>query len=530
VSANLLLRRTEPLSTRGPSTAGDLPADVLAAYTRRLIVAMLVTAGIFVVTASMYLTVLSEFGSPMSKALALVVIVVSGGLSLVLWRGVSTQRQVELIGAGYELFVVFILAFMEYSRIPVHEHTVPLDTVSWSCVGIVFFPFLVPMNARKTLVVALTAASLHPVALWVAAASLQIEVPSNEVVTSYFMPQYICAFVAAIPAHVLYHLGGAVKQARRLGSYELIEELGKGGMGEVWRARHRLLARPAAIKLIRPEVLDARDDATRTTFLERFEREAQATAALESPHTVELYDFGVASDGTLFYVMELLSGLDFESLVKRHGPLPPARVVYLLRQVCESLYEAHERGLVHRDIKPANLMVGRRGRHLDFVRVLDFGLVKHQDMLVEEDAAKLTADGVVTGTPAYLPPEALSGSHPIGSGSDLYSLGCVAYWLLTGRLVFEADSPMKIAFAHATEDPTPPSEVSEVPIPPALDHIVMQLLAKSPDDRPASALELLTALESCSEVEAWTPEAAEKWWGLHAPEVVQPAPVADHGG
>ena len=191
-------------------------------------------------------------------------------------------------------------------------------------------------------------------------------------------PSYACAFVAVVPARVLQRIGRRLREAQDLGSYHLVERLGAGGMGEVWRAEHRLLARDAAIKLVRPEVLGARDENEARLTLKRFEREAQATAALSSPHTIQVFDFGITQDGTFYYVMELLAGRDLESLVREFGPLPPNRVLYLLRQVCHSLADAHARGLVHRDIKPANIYVCRMGLEYDFAKVLDFGLVKIQ--------------------------------------------------------------------------------------------------------------------------------------------------------
>ena len=192
-------------------------------------------------------------------------------------------------------------------------------------------------------------------------------------------PSYACAFVVVVPAKVLHRISRRLKEAQELGSYHLIEQLGHGGMGEVWRAEHRLLARDAAIKLVRPEVLGARSEEEAQRVLRRFEREAQATAALRSPHTIQVFDFGITQEGTFYYVMELLVGRDLESLVREFGPLPAERTIYLLRQVCHSLADAHARGLVHRDIKPANIYVCRMGLDYDFAKVLDFGLVKIRD-------------------------------------------------------------------------------------------------------------------------------------------------------
>ena len=234
-----------------------------------------------------------------------------------------------------------------------------------------------------------------------------------------------------------------------MGSYHLEDLLGKGGMGEVWKATHRFLARSAAVKLIMPSALGAKDEAAAQVTLRRFEREAQTTASLRSPHTIELYDFGVSRDGTFYYVMELLDGLDLQTLVAKHGPQPPERVVFLLRQACHSLYEAHKAGLVHRDIKPANIFMCRYGTDLDFVKVLDFGIVKREQMAGKEEA-QLTAVGMISGTPAYLAPEMALAEGPTDGRADLYALGCVGYWLLTGQLVFDKANAMAMVVAHST--------------------------------------------------------------------------------
>ena len=242
-------------------------------------------------------------------------------------------------------------------------------------------------------------------------------------------------------------------------------------------------------------------------MLTRFEQEAQATALLRSPHTVEVYDFGRSSDGSFYYVMELLDGLDLQKLVDVHGPMPASRVVYILRQVCHSLGEAHAAGMVHRDIKPANIFVCRYGSDFDFVKVLDFGLVKKQKFV--EDAA-LTQKGQFLGTPAFFAPEMALDSE-IDGRADIYSLGCVAYWLLTGSLVFEADNLMALAAKHLQEEPVPPSGRTEMEIPGDLEDVVMACLRKSPGDRPHSAAELANRLAAC-DIADWTTHEAKSWW------------------
>jgi DNA-binding NtrC family response regulator len=305
-----------------------------------------------------------------------------------------------------------------------------------------------------------------------------------------------------------------------VGSYRLISPLGSGGMGEVWLAKHRLLARPAAVKLIRQEV---QPGAAREQLVRRFQREAQVTSRLRSPHTVQLYDFGVNDSGGFYYVMELLRGLDLQQIVNRFGPQVPERVIMLLRQACRSLAEAHEHGLVHRDIKPANLFVARLGTEYDYLKVLDFGIVKDQPGSGGHDpqgATLLTAPNLVQGTPAFMAPEVVFAEHPIDGRTDLYSLACAAYWALTGQLLFPASTPAQMLLHHAQTPPALPSEVSELPIPRDLEVALMQCLEKDPAKRPSSALELESRLARIRCADPWTDDRARAWWAAHAPDVV----------
>jgi hypothetical protein len=319
--------------------------------------------------------------------------------------------------------------------------------------------------------------------------------------------------LATITSRVTYGLRRQVAEANELGQYVLEEKIGGGGMGEVWRARHRLLIRPAAIKLIRPQMSGDRE-----LLFRRFEREARATAALKSPHTVQLYDFGSTEDGRLYYVMELLDGLDLDTLVRQYGPLPPERVVHILRQVCSSLQDAHGNGLVHRDIKPANVVVSRAGTTFDFAKVLDFGLVKlHTARKADDDAVTLTAEGSTSGTPAFMAPEVVLGVAETDHRVDLYALGCVGYWLLTGKLIFEGRSVVEVMFHHAHTPPPRPSTRAELPIPAPLEDLVMECLEKDPARRPASAEAMSTRLDAVSLGSAWTVERAERWWEMHRP-------------
>jgi len=248
----------------------------------------------------------------------------------------------------------------------------------------------------------------------------------------------------------------------------------------------------------------------------RFQREAQVTAGLRSPHTVQLYDFGVNDSGSFYYVMELLEGLDLHQIVTRFGPHPAERVTMLLRQACRSLAEAHEHGLVHRDIKPANLFITRLGSEYDYVKVLDFGIVKDRP---GPDATILTSEGILQRTPAFMAPELISGGRVDGR-ADLYSLGCTAYWGLTGQLVFQASSPTQMLLHHLQRSPVRPSELSELPIPSDLEAILMMCLEKDPGARPSSALDLEARLARVSCTGVWTDGKARAWWELHAPDLV----------
>ena len=322
----------------------------------------------------------------------------------------------------------------------------------------------------------------------------------------------------------------ATERAVELGSYRLVACLGKGGMGEVWRAEHRLLAREAAIKLIGAELMRG----THTAEIQaRFKREAQTIASLRSRNTVELFDYGVTQDGTFFYVMELLDGIDLETLVERYGAQRPSRVVPLLIQACNSLAEAHDAGLVHRDIKPANIFVCRAADEVDVVKVLDFGLVlagsddaearppELRDTALPgvrtEGDLRLTRAGTYLGTPTFIAPEQALGNGVDGR-ADLYALGCVAWWLLTGRLVFPDSDPMAQLSAHLTRAPPPLRPLADPRLPQALEELIVACLHKNPEERPADARLVAEALRKISfeDGDAWTLQESRGWWRAHA--------------
>jgi len=385
--------------------------------------------------------------------------------------------------------------------------------ITWTPPVILIFAALMPASPWKMAVAGFVAASMDPLGMVLGQAEGVYHFGPLYRAFLMHYPNYLLLGVAVVISQVVTRLGKEVAKEREMGSYRLGELLGRGGMGEVYRATHRMLARPAAIKLIHPEVLAAQDRRNAGLAVARFKREADAAAKLRSPHTVELYDFGETEDGTLYFVMELLEGMDLETLVRKEGPLPQQRVIHILREVCDSLEEAHASGLVHRDIKPANLHVGRVGLKHDFVKVLDFGLVK--SVLPASEDSMATAAGLTPGTPAYLAPEMALGEHCDGR-ADLYALGCVAYYLLTGQLVFQAANGLQMITKHIQEVPVPPSQRTELDVAPELDRVVLACLAKKPEDRPQSASELDRMLSEI-EIEPWSEEAATQWWRTHQP-------------
>ena len=389
--------------------------------------------------------------------------------------------------------------------------------LSWVAVWVVLFTVVVPTPPRRAVLAALASVSSIPViiGLSIALGTTSLRVEPVKFFFGLVFPYLLVVAMAYVGARVVYQLGTEVKRARELGSYRLVEKLGEGGMGEVWRARHRMLSRPAAIKLIRPSAIGNGHAGVSAEAIRRFQREAEVIARLRSPHTVELFDFGIADDGAFYYVMELLDGLDADSLLRRFGPTPPERAIYLLRQICHSLSEAQSCGLVHRDIKPANIFLCRYGEEYDFVKVLDFGIVGAVREVADPSLMD-TRENAVRGTPAFIAPEQAMGGK-VDWRADIYATGCVAYWLLTGQFVFTADTAMGLLLQHAQTPPTRPSARTEMPIPQALDDLVLSCLAKDPAKRPQSARELSFRLADVEGVGAWTQDRAREWWLMHQP-------------
>ncbi|MFN0055609.1 MAG: serine/threonine-protein kinase [Planctomycetales bacterium] len=312
----------------------------------------------------------------------------------------------------------------------------------------------------------------------------------------------IAAALAIFASFTLNGLRRELHDVRQLGQYRLLDKLGEGGMGAVYLAEHQLLKRPCALKLINADLEE------NEIAVARFEREVQSAASLSHPNTIEVYDYGRADDGTFYYVMEYLAGLSIADLVRQEGELPAGRTVYLARQVCGALAEAHRMGLVHRDLKPANIFVAILGGQCDVAKVLDFGLVKQEN---PQDGKQLTADYTVSGTPQFMSPEQARGERNIDGRADLYAVGAILYYMLTGRPPFERESAMSLMIAHASEPVRPPTQLNSR-IPQDLEAVILKCLAKAPADRYEDAKVLATALEQCRCASEWSQSQAEAWW------------------
>jgi eukaryotic-like serine/threonine-protein kinase len=322
---------------------------------------------------------------------------------------------------------------------------------------------------------------------------------------------------ATYGTHVINSLRVEAFEARQVGQYRLVRPIGSGGMGEVYLAEHQMMKRPVAIKLIRPS------KAADKQALARFEREVRATAKLSHWNTIEIFDYGRADDGTFYYVMEYLPGLSLGDLVEKHGPIPPARAIHLLMQTCDALSEAHSHGLIHRDIKPGNVFAAQRGGVYDVAKLLDFGLAK--PISTDSVPVQLTQEGSITGSPLYMSPEQTLGDSEPDERCDIYSLGAVAYYLLTGRPPFEGDKAIKVILAHAHEAVVPPSR-HRPDLPSDLERVVLRCLAKNPAERYASAAALRRALSECESAGDWTDRDAANWWHAHGQSDLQAEALA----
>jgi serine/threonine-protein kinase len=374
--------------------------------------------------------------------------------------------------------------------------------VRWVLLIIIYGVFIPNTWRRCALVV--TCLGLVPLILTPLAALLHGHFRYTVPVLPDFLAIGLTAIIVAVfGSHRIRVLHEQAFEAKQLGQYRLKERLGAGGMGEVFLAEHVLLRRPCAIKLIRP------DQAGDPTNLQRFEREVQTMATLTHWNTVEIYDYGHSEEGAFYYVMEYLPGLNLEKLIDRHGPAPAERAIHFLRQVCRALHEAHAVGLLHRDIKPSNIIACERGQVFDVVKLLDFGLVQESDMA--KNADRLTVQGTILGSPPYMSPEQAAGRDKLDARSDIYSLGAVAYYLLTGQPPFPRETAMMMLMAHAYEPVIPLHKLRDA-IPSDLEAIVLRCLEKDPARRFQNAACLEKALAQCEAAGLWTDEMAAAWW------------------
>jgi eukaryotic-like serine/threonine-protein kinase len=495
----------------------ELHGDVVGPAVERLAGIALVAAlvlGIYLVA------VLALVTHDRSSLVTLLGVAIGASLAIYGVTRIRTLRPqlVTDLGFGYLFVLSLVLGLIRHSE--PWPATEVVRQVSPVVIPILAFGALIPASPRRALVVSLVAAAMDPLAMLMALSGAE-RPPLREMALLFASP-FIAALLAQRISRVVYRLSEGIVKAQEVGSYHLVEQLGVGGMAEVWRANHRMLARPAAVKLIRPKVLIEHGPQGSERLLRLFAREARATASLTSPHTIQVFDFGVTREGAFYYVMELLNGLDLKTLVERFGPQPSERVAALLIQACHSLQEAHAENFVHRDVKPANIFACHLGGEYDFVKVLDFGLVLDRHPTAEE----LEDEKRFVGTPAVMAPEMVRFQAPVDARADIYALGCVGYWLLTGKRVFDAGTRHDLLVMHAHQKPLPPSKRAETPMHEGLEAVIMSCLEKNPNRRPQTARELADALRALTFEHPWSEERSRLWWRKHRPENEKPLPSA----
>ena len=553
-SHGLTLAKERPATPTGSAPArarNKLDQDLLEQAGQRLVWTCLCYAGVWGIYLLIHVAGIADHDDQLLTRVAIVSMVMGISVAALAQSGRLSPVRILDLALVFEFLSSVTVAVSEYwgvfsataatwpgmvglallERLDlVHISKLVLGGISWVGAWILFFPLLVPNEPRKVFVASLAAATAIPMTILLSFLVNGIAKPFADkgglILFLASLSPYLCAIMAWIGARVVQSFASELCRARELGSYRLVRKLGQGGMGEVWLAEHRMLARPAAIKLIRASKLEGSSAPDSENARRRFEREAQATAALSSPHAVHLHDYGAAPDGTFYYVMELLDGLDLATLVSQFGPVPPERAAHFLRQACHALGEAHDAGLIHRDVKPANLYACRYGRDYDFIKVLDFGLVKPIHARDKADA-QLTGDQSVMGTPAYIAPEIISGSGEINGRVDIYGLGCVAYFLIAGQPVFEAEGFMQLMVSHLQKVPVPPSHRSPYPIPESFERLVLRCLEKDPARRPQTPDELSAELAACEFPEPWSDERARAWWRRHRPRPGETASAPD---
>ena len=518
-SGGVLKRAQHRSAAGGARTRARIADDVAEQGARRIgtiaILIAVTVAGVVILQHALQPDMAAAQQNALFRVSALFLVL--AGASLAALQRTKLVSAQDLLDLGLVLQVAgsFALALMEnaapWPDAPIRGSTA---LVAWIAICVI----AIPNRPWKSITAAISSAAMVPCAHLLAAQILGFPaLPWNRLVSYTLLPVFVAGWTPFISTR-LHQLQQDLSRTHDFGSYHLERLLGRGGMGEVWLARHSFLRRDAAVKLILAELLEGASHSERRQIQERFESEAQSIASLRSPHTVEIYDYGLSENGSLYYAMEYLHGLDAETLVVRYGPQPAGRVVSFLRQACESLDEAHEAGLIHRDIKPSNVFICRLGKRTDFIKVVDFGLVKE----LARATQALTAEGAIGGTPAFIAPEQVRGEE-VDARTDIYGFGCLAYFLLTGTTVFDKPNSMAMAVAHLNERPTPPSRRSELPIPYSLERVVMACLEKKREDRPQSVAELRAMLHGCTDIASWTDADANRWWTLHRPEQFQKA-------
>lgn len=452
---------------------------------------------------------------------------VAAGAFGALWLLLRGQPRSPRFVRTVELATLFVGTGAFSSMAVVMDLTASPDMVARTTVSYVLLVYAVyvPSTARRTLVVATLMTVPLLASIFIAFSAWDPALydppaatwPKGKVGDMAYLATMVSAILWSIVvamavafSHTVHGLRRAVSDIKRLGQYTLEKKLGEGGMGVVYRASHAMLRRPTAIKLLLP------DRAGKAALL-RFEREVRRTAMLTHPNTVTVFDYGRTTDGVFYYAMELLEGASLDEIVEVDGPQPAERVIHLLTQAAASLAEAHDAGLIHRDVKPANILVVDRGGISDLVKVVDFGLVKDIGKVNGEASAEpaLTMANSITGTPLYMAPETVITPESVDARADLYALGAVGYWLLTGTHVFNGTSVVEVCAHHLHSAPEPPSMRLRASVPADLEAVILACLAKLPEERPASAHALRERLAACATAGAWTNKHAAAWWADH---------------
>ncbi len=491
--------------------SSPIPTDTAAArafYQERLALFAKNMALIYLITFCALNLLPALYGSPPSwfwllgsvtNRLHLLAIAILAATWWVASRGERTQPQLTALDLASALTTSTAIAFVAPAlRMATNGRPEPVLVLAIFCFHTLRAVFI-PSTVRMTAVVAV-ASSLPMILVSALPAATNINRVSGA--TGAFVWLGVMTIICVLTTRVIYGLREEVREARTLGQYTLEEEIGAGGMGAVYRARHAMLRRPTAIKLLHPDQAGAQS-------LARFEREVRMTSRLTHPNTVAIFDYGRTPDGVFYYAMELLDGLDLQRIVELDGPQAPSRAVHILVQVCGALAEAHAIGLVHRDIKPANIILCERGGVADVAKVVDFGLVKQLETV--STSADQTGIGAILGTPLYMSPEAIMHPDTVDARSDVYALGCVGYFLLTGTPVFDGGTVIEVCSKHIHGEPEPPSTRLGRALPAALEAAILSALAKRPEDRPANVRALRDALVA-SGVPAWAEDDARAWW------------------